>query len=96
MLKQKLELINPNAAGIDVASEEMWVCVPPDREKEKENNVRKFGAFTCDLYAIVDWLSACRVTTVAMESTGNVLDSTLSSAGDPRVHCLSVWSMSAR
>ncbi len=28
---QQLEMINPNAAGIDVASEEMWVCVPEDR-----------------------------------------------------------------
>ena len=63
-------MINPNAAGIDVASEEMWVCVPPDRAKEKESNVRKFGAFTCDLHAIADWLSECGVTTVAMESTG--------------------------
>jgi transposase len=61
------EMINPNAAGIDVASEEMWVCVPAHRA---EQNVRKFGAFTDDLYAIADWLSACGVTSVAMESTG--------------------------
>ncbi len=65
--EQQLEMINPNAAGIDVASEEMWVCVPEDRA---ENNIRKFGAFTCDLYAIADWLKACGVTGVAMESTG--------------------------
>jgi transposase len=64
---QKLEMINPNAAGIDVASEEMWVCVPADRA---EFNVRKFGAFTCDLYEIADWLKDCGVTSVAMESTG--------------------------
>ena len=63
-------MLNPNAAGIDVASEEMWVCVPPDRAKEQESNVRKFGAFTCDLHAIAAWLSECGVTTVAMESTG--------------------------
>ena len=65
--EQKLEMINPNAAGIDVASEEMWVCVPEDRV---EHNVRKFGAFTCDLYAIADWLAECAVKSVAMESTG--------------------------
>lgn len=70
LLEQQLEMINPNAAGIDVASEEMWVCVPPDRVTEKESNVRKFGAFTCDLYAIADWLKICGVTSVAMESTG--------------------------
>lgn len=67
LLEQKLEMINPNAAGIDVASEEMWVCVPEGRV---ENTVRKFGAFTCDLYAIAEWLAECHVTTVAMESTG--------------------------
>lgn len=67
LLKQQLAMINPNAAGIDVASEEMWVCVPADRA---EATVRKFGAFTCDLQAIADWLTECRVTTVAMESTG--------------------------
>jgi len=60
-------MINPNATGIDVTSEEMWVCVPEDRT---ENNVRRFGAFTCDLYAIADWLQECGVTSVSMESTG--------------------------
>jgi transposase len=60
-------MINPNAAGIDVASEEMWVCVPADRA---EPNVRRFGAFTKDVEAIADWLKACRMTSVAMESTG--------------------------
>jgi transposase len=60
-------MINPNAAGIDVHSEEMWVCVPGDRT---ERNVRKFGAYTEDLYAIANFLSACEITSVAMESTG--------------------------
>jgi transposase len=67
---RQLEMINPNAAGIDVASEEMWVCVPEDRVDLPEGHVRKFGAFTCDRYAIADWLQACGVTSVAMESTG--------------------------
>jgi hypothetical protein len=62
-----LQMITPNAAGIDVASEEMWVCVPADRA---EPNVRTFGAFTADLEAIADWLRQCRITSVAMESTG--------------------------
>lgn len=62
-----LHMITPNAAGLDVASEEMWVCVPADRA---EPNVRRFGAFTADLEALADWLKACRITSVAMESTG--------------------------
>lgn len=61
------DMINPHAAGIDVHSEEMWVCVPADRT---ERTVRKFGAYTNDLYAIADFLRTCRITSVAMESTG--------------------------
>lgn len=61
------DMINPNAAGIDVHSEQMWVGVPADRS---ELNVRQFGAYTEDLYAIADFLSSCGITNVAMESTG--------------------------
>jgi transposase len=62
-----LDRINPDAAGIDVASTEHWVCVPPERTQD---NVRKFGTFTCDLKAISQWLKSHKVKTVAMESTG--------------------------
>ncbi len=60
-------IINTNAAGIDIGSEEHWVAVPEDRD---ENPVRSFGCFTSDLHAMARWLKACGVTTVAMESTG--------------------------
>jgi transposase len=63
----KLEIVNPNAAGIDVSSTEMQVCVPEDRDGD---NNRCFGTFTCDLHKISAWLKACRIDTVAMESTG--------------------------
>jgi transposase len=33
-------------------------------------NVRRFGANSCDLVALADWLTECGVTTVALESTG--------------------------
>ena len=59
--------INPHAAGLDIGSEEMWACVPEDRDAQP---VRPFGTFTPDLYALVCWLTACRIETVAMESTG--------------------------
>lgn len=62
-----LEQINENAAGIDLGSAEHWVCVPSHRA---EKNVRRFGCFTPDLMAMADWLTQCRVTTVAMEATG--------------------------
>jgi len=62
-----LKQINLNAAGIDVGSSELWVCVPEGRA---EKSVRVFQTFTRDLHEIVHWLKACGVTTVAMESTG--------------------------
>ena len=59
--------MNPHAAGLDIGREEIWVCVPEDRDAEP---VRPFGTFTPDLYALADWLATCRIATVAMESTG--------------------------
>jgi hypothetical protein len=43
------------------------VAVPPDRDDEP---VREFASFTEDLHRLADWLTACGVDTVAMESTG--------------------------
>jgi hypothetical protein len=44
-----LQVINPDAAGIDVHSDMHMVCVPADREAEP---VRQFGANTADLQEI--------------------------------------------
>ena len=62
-----LNVLNANAAGIDVHSDMHMVCVPADRDA---NPVRQFGANTADLHQIVAWLKTCRVKTVALESTG--------------------------
>jgi transposase len=43
------------------------VAVPPDRDAHP---VRVFDTFTEDLHRLADWLVACGITTVAMESTG--------------------------
>ena len=61
-----LSPFNPHAAGIDVGAAEIFVSVPPDHDPQP---VRSFGSFTRDLHAIAHWLTACGVTTVAMEST---------------------------
>jgi transposase len=60
-------VLEPHAAGIDIGAREMFVAVPAGRE---ENPVRVFATFTEDLERLVDWLLQCRITTVAMESTG--------------------------
>lgn len=63
----EFDLLNPDAAGIDIGSKEHYVCVPKGRDT---HHVQKFGSFTQDLYAIAGWLTKCKVRTVAMESTG--------------------------
>jgi transposase len=62
----RMQVVNPNAAGIDIGSEVHYVAVPPDRDPEP---VRSFKCFTADLKALADWLDECGIETVAMEST---------------------------
>jgi len=64
---QDLACVHPNAAGLDIGSEMIVAAVPADRD---EQAVRAFATFTPDLHALVAWLLACGITTVAMESTG--------------------------
>jgi hypothetical protein len=59
-------VVQPDAAGIDIGATESYVAVPADRDAE---SVRCFESFTPDLIALADWLQACRIRTVAMEST---------------------------
>ena len=63
----EMQIVNPHAAGIDIGSKEHYVAVAPYLCKEA---VRSFGCFTEDLHAIAKWLKECKVTSVAMESTG--------------------------
>ncbi len=65
--KQRLKIIHPNCAGIDIGSREHWVAVDPERCEEP---VRCFTAFTDSLYALADWLQSLGVEIVAMEATG--------------------------
>jgi transposase len=62
-----LPQVNPNAAGIDVGAAAHFVAVPADRDADP---VREFATFTNDLYRLAEWLRACGIETVALESTG--------------------------
>lgn len=62
-----MSITYPDACGIDINATSHFVAVPPERDDEP---VRKFPAFTADLERLVQWLRRCRVTAVAMESTG--------------------------
>src|SRR6266849_1116617 len=63
-----LPVIRPHVAGIDLGSNEHWVCAPQVDGSGRE--VEKFGATTPELERMVEWLKQRRVESVAMESTG--------------------------
>ena len=62
-----LDVVHPDAAGIDIGNESHYVAVSPQRDAEP---VREFGCFTSDLHRLARWLKQCGVKTVAMQSTG--------------------------
>ena len=62
-----LEVVHPDAAGIDIGNESHYVAVPPTRDSQ---SVRRFGCTTAELKAMADWLKQCGIRTVAMQSTG--------------------------
>ncbi|MDO5703563.1 MAG: IS110 family transposase [Paracoccus sp. (in: a-proteobacteria)] len=62
-----LKLVNPKAAAIDIGSTMHMAAVNPEAS---DTPVRPFGTFTQDLHDMADWLKACGVTSIAMESTG--------------------------
>jgi len=63
---KELEVMNPNAAGIDIGSKVHYVCVPEGRDSER---VKSFESFTENLNEMASWLKKCGVTSVVMEST---------------------------
>src|ERR671933_206191 len=65
-LPTQLQHLNLNAAGIDIGATAHFVAVPPDRDPAP---VARFATFTADLQRLADWLAACGVDTVVMEST---------------------------
>jgi transposase len=66
MKKLSLEVLNPNCAGIDVGSRFHMVAVG-----QKAGEVRRFGVYTEDHHTLIHWLKECKITSIAMESTGS-------------------------
>lgn len=62
-----LEVMQPNAAGIDIGNESHFVAIPPDRDTAP---IREFGSWTADLHEMARWLKEHGIQTVAMQSTG--------------------------
>lgn len=62
-----LPVIQPLVAGVDVGSQQHWVCGPA--LEDSTPNVRVFGTTTLELNKLADWLIEQHVSSVAMEST---------------------------
>lgn len=62
-----MPLLPPHAAGIDGGAAAPWGGVPADRDAQPLQPCR---ACPGDVPRLADWCTACRVTTVAMASTG--------------------------
>jgi len=62
-----LEVVHPDAAGIDIGNESHYVAVPSTRDNQA---VRRFACTTGELQGMAQWLKQCQIRTVAMQSTG--------------------------
>lgn len=62
-----LQIVHPEAAGIDVGSKRHFVAVPAGRDAQP---VQEFGSWTADWHRLAAWLKSCGIRTVAMQSTG--------------------------
>jgi len=64
-----LEIVHPDAAGIDVGGPEHWVAVGISPERDAEP-VRCFGCFSVDVEEMARWLVDKGVRSVARQSPG--------------------------
>lgn len=72
--QMSLEVVNPNAAGIDVGSRSHWAAIGQDAQ-----DVKEYGVYSEDHQALCEWLSQNGITTIAMESTGTYWQNLFSS-----------------
>ncbi|MFT4537456.1 MAG: transposase [Saprospiraceae bacterium] len=64
--KMKMDIVNPNAAGIDIGSRSHFVAI-----NQEHCDVREFGVYAQDMKDLLKWLIENDIKTVAMESTGS-------------------------
>lgn len=61
-----MEVVNPRCCGLDVHKKSVVACVITPEKKE----TRTFSTMTAGLLKLKEWLAQCKVSHVAMESTG--------------------------
>ena len=81
----KMEMVNLQAAGIDVGSRSHFVAIG-----QGDDDIREYGVYNEDLRSLTQWLLDSQIKTVAMESTGTYWQSlfaTLQAAGIEVILC---------
>jgi len=63
---KKMQILNPNAAGIDVGSRSHFVAIG-----QEDNEIKEFNVYQSGLKELVEFLKTNGIKTVAMESTGS-------------------------
>src|SRR5262245_16607073 len=58
-----LEVVHPDAAGIDIGNQSHYAAVPSSRDHQP---VRRFGCTTAELREMASWLQQCGIRTVAL------------------------------
>lgn len=64
--KTQMDVVHPNAAGIDVGSRSHFVAIG-----QGQSQVREFGVYAEDHQQIISWLKENQIVHIALESTGN-------------------------
>src|SRR5437773_6282195 len=66
-----MEVVNEYCCGLDIHKRTVVACVVvPGPDKRPRKEIRTFNTMSADLLELADWLTAQRVTHVALESTG--------------------------
>ena len=63
---EKMKIVNPDAAGIDVGSKSHFVALG-----QSDEDVKEFGVYTKDHNELIEFLHLHNIRTIAMESTGS-------------------------
>ena len=66
-----MEVVYEYCCGLDIHKKSVVAClVVPGPGKQPHKEIRTFNTMTADLLELADWLTAHRVTHIALESTG--------------------------
>jgi transposase len=72
-----MQIVNPNAAGIDIGSRSHFVAIG-----QQKDDVKEYGVYAEDHQNLIKWLLENQVKTIAMESTGNYWQNLFSALQD--------------